>query len=193
MDEEIRNAKAAINKGGIVIYPTETAYGVAADARNEKAVEKVFRAKKRPKDKGLTVIVNSLEQAKKHADLSKNEEKVIKRFMPGPLTLVSSKKDSSDLAENLNEDFVFRISSKDIARRIANETPITATSANISGEKTSYSIEDISDKLKNDADYIINEGVLEPQPTSTIAEVLNGKIKIHREGPITKKELEQVL
>jgi len=88
---------------------------------------------------------------------------------------------------------VFRISSKTIARKLAENTPITATSANISGQNTSYSIEDISDKLKNKVDHIIDEGVLEQQPTSTIAEIEESDIIVHREGPITKEELDKVL
>jgi len=193
MDDKLKKAKKVIENGGIVIYPTETAYGIAADATNEEAIEKVYQAKNRPKEKGITTIVKNLEQAKKYGNISEKEEKIIEEFMPGPLTLITSKKESSTLPDNLNKDFVFRISSSKTARELASKTPITATSANISGKNTSYSIESISDKLKNKVDYIIDEGVLDPQPTSTIARIENKNIKIYREGPIAKKELEKVL
>jgi len=90
---------------------------------------------------------------------SESEKKIVKEFMPGPLTLVAEKKDS--VPDNLNEKFVFRISSGKIANKLAEFGPITATSSNISGEDTSYSIEDISEELRENIDYIIDAGYLE--------------------------------
>jgi L-threonylcarbamoyladenylate synthase len=188
--EEIEEARKVIEEGGTVIFPTETAYGIAADATNREAVGKVYEMKKRPRSKGLTVIVNSLKQAEKYSNLSEDEKKIVREFMPGPLTLIAEKKDN--VPDNLNGDFAFRISSSETARELAENTPITATSANISGKKTSYSVENISPELKEKADYIINAGELEAGPTSTILE-LAGEPVVHREGPIKKEEIQKVL
>ncbi len=188
---DIEKAKQVIKDGGIVVYPTETAYGIAADALNPEAVEKVFEAKKRPRDKGMTVIVDSLETAEKYAKLSDNERKVVEEFMPGPLTLITEKKDN--VPDVLNDKFVFRISSSGIAEDLAKVGPITATSANISGEETSYSIDDISEELKTSVDYVIDIGSLERQPTSTIAEIKNEEVVLYREGPISKDQIANVL
>ncbi len=188
---DIEKAKKVIRDGGIVVYPTETAYGVAADALNPDAVEKVFEAKKRPRDKGLTVIVDSLETAEKYTSISESEKNIIREFMPGPLTLVTEKKDK--VPDILNEKFVFRISSGEVADKLAEVGPITATSANISGNSTSYSIEDISSELLDDVDYVLDTGELERSETSTIAEVKEGRVYIHRRGPISQEELEEVL
>lgn len=188
---DLEKVREILKDGGTVIFPTETAYGIAADARNPDAVEKVYKAKKRSRSKGLTTIVSSKEQAEEYGILDDTERKLIDEFMPGPLTLVTEKDDG--LAENINDQFVFRISSSEVARELAKEFPITATSANISGEKTSYSVEDISNDLLNEVDGVLDHGDLEKGPTSTIVEIVDGELKIHREGPISLSELQQVL
>ena len=180
-----------IQNGKIGVYPTETAYGIAADALNEDAVEKVYEAKQRPKSKPLTAICHDLKQVEKHANLTEDERKIIEEFMPGPLTLVVEKKDH--IPDNLNESFVFRIPGSELARKLASEGPITATSANISGESTSYSVNDISEELLDKVDFIVDEGELSGGSTSTIAEVNSGECVVHREGPVKRSELENVL
>ncbi len=191
VEKQVEEAKKVIEDGGIVIFPTETAYGIAADARDPEAVEKVYQAKERPKSKGLTAIVDSLETSKEYANLDEKERKIGEEFMPGPLTLVAEKK--KKVPENLNEDFAFRISPSKVSSELASEGPITATSANISGKKTSYSVEDISEQLLEEVDYVIDAGELDPSSTSTIVEVDSGEVVVHREGPIKKHELEKVL
>ena len=190
-DEDLEKAKKVIENGGLVVFPTETAYGIAADATNAFAVEKVYEAKDRPRSKGLTTIVDSLETAESFGDLSEEEKKVIEEFMPGPMTLVARK--SEGLPPALNEDFVFRISSGEVASRLAEVGPITATSANISGEETSYSVQDISQALLDEVDYVLDAGELEASETSSIVEINNREVEVHREGPVSKAELENVI
>jgi L-threonylcarbamoyladenylate synthase len=189
--EQINKAKKVIENGGLVVFPTETAYGIAGDATNAFAVEKVYEAKDRPRSKGLTTIVDSLETAESFGDLSEEEKNVIDEFMPGPLTLVARK--SEDLPPALNEDFVFRISSGEVASKLAEVGPITATSANISGNETSYSIDDISHELLESFDFVLDAGELEASETSSIVEINNGEVEVHREGPVSKAELEKAL
>lgn len=188
---EIKQARKQIQDGKIGVYPTETAYGIAADALNQQAIEKVYESKHRPKSKPLTTICYNLEQVKKHAELNENERDLIGKFMPGPLTLVVEKK--SHVPDILNESFVFRIPGSETARKLAEKGAITATSANISGEDTSYSVDDISEELLNKVDFVVDEGELSDGPTSTIAEVNDGGVLVHREGPIKKNELESCL
>ena len=191
LEEQIEEAKKVIEDGGLVVFPTETAYGIAADATSSEAVEKVYEAKERPRSKGLTAIVEDLETAEKYAHFDDDDRKIIREFMPGPLTLVAEKKDS--IPDNLNESFAFRISSGDVASKLSDSGVITATSANISGEETSYSVEDISQDLLDKVDYVIDAGELDSGPTSTIVELERGKVTVHREGPIKKKEIEKIL
>lgn len=191
MKEEIEKAREIIDDGRTVVFPTETAYGIAVDALNEEAVEKVYEAKQRPKSKPLTVICHDLDQVEEHAELTAEERKLVEEFMPGPLTLIVEKK--PHVPDNLNESFVFRIPGSETARKLARNGPITATSANISGKETSYSVGDISEKLKEKTDYIIDRGMLEQAPTSTIIEIVGGEPVLHREGPIKKEEIQKVL
>ena len=191
VDQDVREAREEIRNGGIVVFPTETAYGIAADATDPEAVEKVYTAKHRPYSKGLTAIVDSLETAKRYAEITEKEEKIIRELMPGPLTLVTEK--TEKVPENLNEDFAFRISPSEVSSELASESPITATSANISGQETSYSVKDISEELLQKVDHVIDAGKLDPSPTSTIAEINSDEVVIHREGPIKKQELEKLL
>jgi len=191
LEEKLEEAKKVIEKGGLVVFPTETAYGIATDATDTDTVGKVYEAKERPRSKGLTAIVDSLETAEKYAKLSEKERMIVEEFMPGPLTLVAEKRDN--VPDNLNSEFAFRISSGEVANRLAGIGPITATSANISGEETAYSIEDISDELLDATDFVINVGKLDSGPTSTIVEFTDGELVVHREGPIKKQEIEKVL
>ncbi|MFO7794353.1 MAG: L-threonylcarbamoyladenylate synthase, partial [Candidatus Nanohaloarchaea archaeon] len=186
--EETEEAKEFIKENKVIVYPTETAYGIGGNALNEKIIDRVYDAKQRPRSKGLTVIVNSLEQAEKYAKLSDEEKALVEEFMPGPLTLVAEKKDI--VPDNLNDSFVFRISSSPIARELASEGPIVATSANISGEKTSYSVDDISEELLDKVDFVLDKGRLPRGPTSTIVEIRDGEVFIHRDGPISQEEVE---
>lgn len=189
--EDIAEAREVIQDGGLVIFPTETAYGIAADATDREAIRKVYEAKQRPRSKGLTAIVSSVEQAEEYAELTEREKKLVEEFMPGPLTLVAEKKEN--VPDNLNSDFAFRIPGSETARKLAKKTPVTATSANISGKKTSYRIEDIGKELLEKADLVLDRGHLEPSPTSTIAELSDGKLVVHREGPIKKEEIQKFL
>ena len=188
-NHSIDNARAALREGEIIVYPTETAYGIGGDPRSEEAVRKVYDAKNRPDEKGLTVICSSLEQAEDYCELNDIERRIVEEFMPGPLTLVAEKSDK--LPDNLNDKFVFRISSSSVARSLAKDFPITATSANISGEETSYSVEDISEELLDKVEAVVDRGELESMPTSTIVEAVDGEIVVHREGPISLSELEE--
>ena len=189
--EELEEAKDIIKQDKVIVYPTETAYGIGGNALNKDVIDRVYDAKKRPRSKGLTVIVSSLEQAEDYAELNEVEKALVEEFMPGPLTLVAEKKDG--VPDNLNDSFVFRISSSPIARELASERPIVATSANISGEKTSYSVDDISQELLEKVDFVLDKGRLPRGPTSTIAEIRDGEVFIHREGPISQEEVEKAL
>ena len=190
---DLDKAEEVIREGGIVIFPTETAYGLAADATNEDAVEKIYELKNRPRSKGLTIIIDSMDKAFEYGDLKDDEVDVMDGLMPGPLTLVTEKPDDSKLAENVNDDFVFRISPDEVAQKLSNNVPITATSANISGKATSYAVEDISESIRENVDYIVDKGRLPDRPTSSIVEISDGDVLVHRRGPIKKKEVENVL
>ncbi len=190
-EKDIDEAVEVLKKGGIVVYPTETCYGIGCDATNEEAVERVYKAKKRSKEKKLTCIVDSLETAEKYCHLSEIEKEICNKFMPGPLTIVAEKKDS--LPDLVNKDFAFRVSSENYCQKLSEKLgkPLIATSANISGNSSSYSTDDISEKLLEKVDFVLDGGELERKKPSTIITIEQRDIVVHREGPVKKKDIHE--
>lgn len=183
-----------LRKGKVIVYPTETAYGIGCDLTNVDAIKKIYKIKKRNVKKKMSVIVSDVTMAEKFGNLKKVDRILINEFMPGPLTLIVPKrKNFPDIA---NVEFVFRISSNKIAKNLSKKLgrPIVASSANYSGEKTNYKIKEVIKDFNNKVDLIIDEGNLKKKEVSTIAKFdENKKIKILREGPISKEEIEEVL
>jgi len=185
----IKKVAREIKRGKIVIYPTETCYGIGTNALKKDSVKKVYEIKNRPLESNITVIVDSLETAKKYGKLNEIAEKLVKKFMPGPLTLVVEKK--KNFPDITNKDFAFRISSNPIAFKLAfySKIPITATSANIHGEKPIYSSKKAIKTFYGKVDIILDSGNLKKKKPSTIVSVKGNRIKIIREGPISKEKL----
>ncbi|MFP4116266.1 MAG: L-threonylcarbamoyladenylate synthase [Candidatus Aenigmatarchaeota archaeon] len=182
-----------IKEGDTCIYPTETCYGLGTNALDPEAVEKIYDIKERDGGKKLSCIVSSLEQAEKYCKLSEVERKLCDEFMPGPLTLVTEKKE--DVPDVLNQDFVFRVSSNDTARKLAEEAgvPVVATSANFSGAENRYSIEDISRVVRERVDVVLDCGELEEKKPSTVVKLKDGEPEVVREGPVTREQIETFL
>lgn len=181
----IEKAIDILKNGGLIVYPTETCYGIGCDALNENAVEKVYRVKKREKKKPISIIVSSLKMIRKYGKITKEVEYLVKKFMPGPLTIVVEKK--RKIPDILNpKEIAFRISSHPIAQQLVKELdkPITATSANISGSKPIYSSEEIVKIFNGKVDMIIDSGNLPLIQPSTIIRVKKSKIELIREGAI---------
>ncbi len=184
----ISDAVKILKKGGVVIYPTETCYGLGADATNRKAIEKIYKIKGREKGNPVTIIVSSLAMAKKYCIIDKRAEILAKKFMPGPLTLVVKKK---RLPDNLCKDTIgFRIPGHPVALALAKKLgrPVTATSANMSGQKPVYRFAEL-EALAKKADYIVYGGDLPEIPPSTVFSVAENKIL--RQGCIAAAEIEK--
>ncbi|NOQ55271.1 MAG: threonylcarbamoyl-AMP synthase [Nanohaloarchaea archaeon] len=192
--EVLERAAKVIRDGGLVIYPTDTAYAVGADLTNINALHKLDSAKIRPDEKNYTAIVADIGMAERFCHLTSSEIKIVNKFMPGPLTLAVIKKDN--VPDKIHETyFTFRIPDCVIAKEISREsdTAITATSANISGESTPYSISEISPALKEKVDLILDAGTLKRKKTSTICKVSGGKVVILREGAVSEKDIDAIL
>jgi tRNA threonylcarbamoyl adenosine modification protein (Sua5/YciO/YrdC/YwlC family) len=189
--DDVTGAAEVLQKGGLVIYPTETSYGIGCDATNSEAIKNVYRLKGRDYAKPLSIIVADVEMAKKYIGINKTAETLVKKFMPGPLTLVAKKRNLPD--ELCRETIAFRISSNKFATGMTKKlgNPITATSANISGDEPIYEIKKIKLQFKNKADLIIDAGNLEKRKPSTIYDTISRKIL--REGDITKSQIEKAL
>ncbi len=189
----LKEVAKEIKKGKLVVYPTETCYGLGTNALDVKAVRKIYEIKRRPLKSNLTVIVDSLETAKKYGKIDKLAEKLVKKFMPGPLTLIVDKK--KNFPKLTNPAFAFRISSNPIANYLAkfSKVPIVATSANPHGKPSIYSGEKAIQKFKGKVDIILDSGKLRKVKPSTIVDLRNKKPKLIREGPIDFRRIVEFL
>lgn len=192
----IKEAVKILKKFGVIVYPTETSYGLGADPFSKKAVKKVFQIKKRKFSKALTVVVADLKMAKKYAQFDKVSLKLAQKHWPGPLTIIlnqkTQKKDKqiiSDLTRKGTPDFGIRVPGNQFSRTLIKKfgKPLTSTSANISGQKECYNVREIKKqfgKNKFKPDLVLNTGSLPHRPVSTVVSVLDNKIKVLRKGPI---------
>lgn len=187
----IAAAKKVLLDSGLVIFPTETCYGVAALATDQKAVDKVLKYKRRIEGKAVSVAVTDRSMAEKYVDLNAEAKKIYQTFLPGPVTVIS--KDKNLLADGLSAEQGtqgIRIPDYPLALDLvaAVGAPITATSANSAGKKTPYKIADIlnnlTDKQKALIDLIIDAGELEHNPPSTIIDTTRSSLQVLRQGRI---------
>jgi len=186
MKDEVKKARKLIREGKLVVYPTDTLYGIGADAMNENAVRKVYFAKKRPFSMPLSIAVSEIEEMNEYGKMNEFAYKIAERFLPGPLTIIVKKRDViPDIVAK--EKVGIRIPANEIARKIARNMPITSTSANIHGGPAPVSIEIANRQLGDKISLYIDIGKL-PGTPSTVIDVSEGIIKIIREGAIKESE-----
>jgi len=193
-NEEAIAEKAAriMKKGGVVIFPTESSYGIGVDATNEVAIKKIAPVKQQPEEKNISIIVADIEQAEQFGILGEEARKLAEKFMPGPLTLVVKKKPgvSAVLAETT---IAFRISENRFARKVCEKlgNGITATSANLHGRPSIYSGKEVVREFNNRVHMIVDAGELVHNAPSTIYNVQEKRVLRH--GPITEQQIKQAL
>lgn len=196
-EQEIINAAKIIKDGGLVLFPTETVYGIGANGLNETAVKNIFKAKGRASDNPLILHISHADMLKDIAkDISELEYKLMDAFWPGPFTIVLNKTDIVPTVVTGGLDTVaVRMPRNKIANRLIHYAgvPIAAPSANISGKPSGTCVEDVYDELKNSMDYIIDGGKCEVGIESTVVKVENGSVRILRPGRITKEDIENIV
>ena len=194
--DKIGEAAQCIKEGKLVLFPTETVYGIGANALDANAVSKIFKAKGRASDNPLIVHICNLEMLKNLVQNVGNvEEKLIKSFWPGPLTIIFDRK--TCIPNNVTaglETVGIRMPSNKIARKLIelSNLPIAAPSANISGKPSGTKVEDIIDELDGKVDYILDAGMVDIGVESTVIRVLENKVHILRPGKITKEDMERL-
>lgn len=194
-------ARAAdvLHAGGVILYPTDTLYGLGADALSDEAVSKVYALKGRDECKPIHCIVADLGAAREYVDVSTYAESLAREFWPGPLTLVLKKnrKLSSGIAREM-ETVGVRIPNNAFCLALAREfgKPYTTTSANVSGEETQRSVKDVLAQLGTHAremDLAIDEGELPPSAPSTVVAIEGNDVVILREGAVAAGDIFDVL
>ena len=188
--EGIEKTFQVIKKGGIVVFPTDTVYGIGCNPYNANAVEKIYEIKSREKIKSLPVLAYSLDTVKEIARIDTFTEKIIKKYWPGPLTLILELTDKK-LKKSLNLDNKIAVrvpDSKCTLKLLEKCGLLVGTSANISGSPPST---DPKECLKNVINYdvFLNGGTITSKGESTIIEIENEEIKIIRKGVLKKEEI----
>lgn len=171
---EISKAAEIIRAGGLVAFPTETVYGLGADALNPEAVKKIFIAKNRPQDKALILHVNTLQQASTLVEMNDNAMKLAKKFWPGPLTLVlPAKKIVPSVTRAGLSTAAVRMPDNPVALALieAAGTPIAAPSANLSGRPSPKDAQEVLNDLNGRIDMIVDGGRVALGIESTIVDM----------------------
>ena len=186
MTEEFELACTAIQSGDLVVYPTETVYGLGADALDPVAIERVFAAKNRPHSKPISVAVHGLDAVYEYARLTPREEEFIEAFLPGPVTVVVEKDASVPDVLTAGSDRVgIRIPDHELAQRLLERVgPLTATSGNVSGNPSASRVAEIDARIRDHTAVVLDGGET-AGGGSTVVDVATETI--HRRGARVKR------
>ena len=193
---KIEDVSKVIKNGGIVLFPTETVYGIGANGLDEEAVKNIFIAKGRKQDNPLILHISNMEMLDKIAkNITELEYKLMEAFWPGPFTIILERKDIvPDVVTGGLNTVGIRMPSNEIAKWLIEyaNVPIAAPSANISGRPSGTNVEDIFKELSNKVDYIIDGGQCEIGVESTVVRVIDNIPHILRPGRITEEQIKKV-
>lgn len=194
-------AKQVLKSGGIVIYPSDTCYGIAVNALNQQAIQNVYTLKGRENTKPLHVNLAKFKEANRYTYIHQLANTLATKFLPGPLTIVLKKCPDLQLSNLLtaNKPTVgLRVPDCVFCKELAKiySTPYTATSANKAGADDTYSVESILKQFENDLDkidLIVDGGELPKVAPSTVVDLSNKELNVLREGPISLDQLKAAL
>ena len=193
----IKKSKLYLDKNECIGIPTETVYGLAANAYSDKATEKVFKLKKRPKKNPLIVHYCSIRDLKKDCNINKNFIKLYKNFCPGPITFILKIKKESKISKNVNNNkstLAVRFPKHPLTRRLLKflNYPLAAPSANISSRVSAVSKMDVKEEFGNKVKFILDGGTSKFGLESTIVSLIN-KPQILRLGCIEVNKIRKAL
>ena len=189
MTLEIKKAISILKKGGIVIFPTDTAFGIGCRIDNKTVIKKLFALRKRPISQATPVLVNSKEMAKKYlrSPIPNNVRHLMEKYWPGGLTIIypCNKKIVPDYVRGGGENLGVRMPNHKIALELINGAgvPILGPSANYHGDKTPYRYEDLNYKLIKSVDYVL-KGECKENIASTVVNCSVKPWKIIRQGAV---------
>jgi L-threonylcarbamoyladenylate synthase len=181
--DKIEIAKRFIKNGSIVIYPTDTVYGIGANIYDEKALLNVFSIKKRPINKALSICLSKIEDIELVANLNSETEDMVRKILPGPFTLILEK--NNDLSSVLTggSNFVgIRIPDNKVCKELSSDFPITSTSANLSGYPIPESPDGVIKQLDSSIDLLLDAGICKDGLPSTVIDMTVYPPKVKRKG-----------
>ena len=194
--EALAHAAEIIKCGGLVVFPTETVYGLGGDATNPDAARKIYEAKGRPSDNPLIIHISSPDEAENYAYTNDLYYKLADSFMPGPLTLILKAKDTVPLQTRGGLDTVaVRCPEHPIARELIrlSGVPIAAPSANLSGSPSPTKVTHVREDMDGRVEMIIDGGDTDFGLESTILKIDGEVVTLLRPGKITRSELEDCI
>ena len=181
--DKIEIVRRAMKMGSIIVYPTDTVYGIGANIFDEKAVLKVFSIKKRSKTKPLSICLSRIEDIKKVALMDIKTENIIRKILPGPYTLILKKNDNiSSLLTAGSDRIGLRIPDNKVCMDLSRDFPITSTSANLSGYDIPESAEEVLEQLGTSIDIMMDAGIYEHAVPSTVIDMTVYPPEVMREG-----------
>lgn len=195
--DSLDKSQKALENGDIIVFPTDTIYGLGANALNDKAILKIFKVKKRDISKPISILVRDIKMAKKVACIDSRAEKILEKIWPDSITVILRKKDIIPYTLTAGkENVAVRVSNNffvnELLKRI--DFPLTATSANISGKENLFFERDIKNEfsdIDNAPDLFINNGDLQNRLPSTIIDLTDiNRPKIVRMGMVGKDKLD---
>jgi L-threonylcarbamoyladenylate synthase len=191
-----KKAASVLSGGGVIIYPTETLYGLGALALNKESIKKIFNIKSRSYGKPVPILVRDKEMLFEFVEVNQEASRLIDKFLPGPLTLVLRKrKNLPDLISAGTGKIAVRISRHPFVRHLFDfiSEPLTSTSANISGEENLFGFNEIHETFEDKVDLIVDSGNLPPSKGSTVIDLTVKPPLIVRQGDISEEVLREFL
>jgi L-threonylcarbamoyladenylate synthase len=195
LNYELPKCVSILKNGGVIVFPTETLYGLGADISNGKAIEKVIELKGRPKNMPIAIAVTDIEHVKPLAELSNLARRIIEKCLPKPITILLRAKDDVNPLLTAGSDLIgFRFPEHVATEAIIEDFgPITATSANLHGGEDPVIIEPAIQQFGDKVEIYIDSGSCKYAGPSTVVDASGNTIKIIRYGACTGSELEQCL
>ena len=192
--EGIATTIESFRRGGIIIFPTDTVYGIGCNPYNEESVDRIYQIKKREKTKLLPVLGYSKNDLEKIVDFDNIANKIIDKFWPGPLTLILPLNDSKlNKLSNYTNNLAVRIPNNNCTLSLLKECKlIIGTSANISGEPPIIDPQNHNNMISK-CDIFLNGGVIKNSNESTIIKIDDERIRILRKGAISEKKIDEVI
>ena len=192
-DEGVQKAASAINDGAIIVFPTDTVYGLGCNPYNHDSVLSLYEIKKREKTKPFPVLGYSKEELEKIAEFSPLEEKIAEKFWPGAITLILKVKDREiQKSLSLGEKIAVRVPNNKCALALLKKCKLlVGTSANISDARPFSDPKECSENLAG-YDLFIDGGIISSEGESTIVEIENNDVKILRKGSISEEMIKEL-
>ena len=186
----IEAAAKSVRNGGVVVFPTDTVYGLGCDPYNAKAIKKIFKIKKREQSKLFPILAYSKNELSDIVDFDEKSDKIAEKFWPGQVTLVLRLKDNRvRKSMNAQDKIAVRVPNNSCALALLKECKLlVGTSANISGMHPFTNANDCLENLTG-YDIFVDGGTISSSGESTVVEVNDCKLVVHREGAVSKAEI----